>query len=138
MNEEKACVVIGDLLEFARKYAEQNDDSDDVNEAWDAVDAARLFLAQTKPSTPRPEVHTENEKSLAALKANGLTFAQCVTAFAESDDNPYVVAGRVMMSEGDLEMDDNVVISGNDDGAYVMAWKFVSNDFALGDLGESD
>lgn len=138
MNEEKARAVISDLLEFARKYAEQNDDADDVNEAWDAVDAARLFLAQTKTNTPRPEARTENEKSLVALKANGLTFAECVTVFAESDDNPYVVAGCEMMEEGDLEMDDNVVISENDDGAYVMAWKFVSNDFALSDLDESD
>ena len=46
LNEEKARAVIGGLLEFARKYAEQNDDSRDVDEAWDAVDAARLFLAQ--------------------------------------------------------------------------------------------
>ena len=97
MNEEKARAVISGLLEFARKYAEQNDDADDVNEAWDAVDAARLFLAQTKTKTPRPEARTENEKSLATLKANGLTFAECVTVFAESGDNPYVVAGREMM-----------------------------------------
>ena len=45
-----------------------------------------------------------------------------------------MVAGREMMEEGDLEMDGNVVISENDDGAYVMAWKFVSKE----DAGLSD
>ncbi len=123
MNPEKSRAVISDLLEFARKYAEQNDDADDVDEAWDAIDTARLFLAQ-------PEIPVTGVQLLATLKANGVEFSDCVAAFAEDDDNPYVVAGREMMDEGDLEMDDKVVISKSDAGAYVLAWKWVSNEDA--------
>ena len=123
MNQEKSRAVIDDLLEFARKYAEQNDDADDVDEAWDAIDTARLFLAQ-------PEIPVTGVQLLATLKANGVEFSDCVAAFAEDDDNPYVVAGREMMDEGDLEMDDKVVISKSDAGAYVLAWKWVSNEDA--------
>ena len=123
MNQEKSRAVISDLLEFARKYAEQNDDADDVDEAWNAIDTARLFLAQ-------PESTVTGVQLLATLKTNGLEFSDCVAAFAEDDDNPYVVAGREMMDEGDLEMDDKVVISKTDAGAWVLAWKWVSNEDA--------
>ena len=127
MNPEKSRAVISDLLEFALKYAEQNDDGDDVDpttrKVWDAIAAARLFLAQ-------PESTVTGVQLLATLKANGVEFADCVAAFAEDEDNPYVVAGREMMDEGDLEMDDKVVISKSDAGAYVLAWKWVSNEDA--------
>ena len=123
MNPEKSRAVISDLLEFALKYAEQNDDADDVDKAWDAIDTARLFLAQ-------PESTVTGVQLLATLKANGVEFSDCVAAFAEDEDNPYVVAGREMMDEGDLEMDDKVVISKSDAGAYVLAWKWVSNEDA--------
>ncbi|MDA8190149.1 MAG: hypothetical protein M0Z68_01420 [Gammaproteobacteria bacterium] len=123
MNPEKSRAIINDLLEFARKYAEQNDDADDVDKAWDAIDAARLFLAQ-------PESTVAGVQLLATLKTNGVEFSDCVAAFAEDDDNPYVVAGREMMDEGDLEMDAKVVISKTDAGAWVLAWKWVSNEDA--------
>ena len=127
MNQEKSRAVISDLLEFALKYAEQNDDGDDVDpttrKVWDAIAAARLFLAQ-------PESTVTGVQLLATLKTNGLEFSDCVAAFAEDDDNPYVVAGREMMDEGDLEMDDKVVISKTDAGAWVLAWKWVSNEDA--------
>ena len=123
MNQEKSRAVISDLLEFALKYAEQNDDADDVDKAWDAIDTARLFLAQ-------PESTVTGVQLLATLKANGVEFSDCVAAFAEDEDNPYVVAGREMMDEGDLEMDNKVVISETDAGAWVLAWKWVSNEDA--------
>ena len=123
MNPEKSRAVISGLLEFARKYAEQNDDANDVDEAWDAIDTARLFLAQ-------PETTVTGVQLLATLKANGVEFSDCVAAFAEDEDNPYVVAGREMMDEGDLEMDNKVVISETDAGAWVLAWKWVSNEDA--------
>jgi hypothetical protein len=123
MNPEKSRAVISDLLEFALKYAEQNDDADDVDKAWDAIDTARLFLAQ-------PESTVTGVQLLATLKANGVEFSDCVAAFAEDEDNPYVVAGREMMDEGDLEMDNKVVISETDAGAWVLAWKWVSNEDA--------
>ena len=123
MNKEKSKEVISNLLDFAVKYAEQNDDADDIEKAWDTIDTARLFLAQ-------PETPATKEQLLAALKASGLEFEDCVVAFAEDNNNPYVVAGREMMEDGDLEMDDNVVISEGEDGAYVFAWKFVSKEYA--------
>lgn len=140
MNNEKALDTIGDLLEFAVKYAEQNDDADDVYQAWEAIEAARLFLANPEaavtPDTSAIQEKTPptNEQIQEILKAHNIDFSQCVSAFAEDDSNPYVVAGRDMVDGEDLQMDDSVVISEGEDGAYVLAWKFVSKD----DAGISD
>lgn len=144
MNNEKALDTIGDLLEFAVKFAEQNDNTDDANEvldtnrAWDAIEAARFFLAQPEtPATPSAETPAMQEETpltkeqlLATLEANNLTLSDCMRAFAADDDDPYAVACRDMMEDGNLEMDNNVITSEGNDGAYVLVWKFVSKEDA--------
>ena len=67
------------------------------------------------------------------LKAiNGLTFGDCVNFFAEPDGCPYVKAAReIYHRDGEVEVDDRSVLSqSTDDGDYVMAWVWVSNEEA--------
>lgn len=68
---------------------------------------------------------------LKYLKDSGLEFRHCIEVFGESDSNPFIKAARqAHYVEGEIEMDDVAVVSKNDDadGAYVMAWLWVSND----------
>lgn len=73
------------------------------------------------------------QTELAKLKAEGLTFAQCITAFAAASDDPFVKAAQELVSgkEGELEVDDVTVISESEDGgAYVLSWVWVGNEEA--------
>lgn len=61
----------------------------------------------------------------------GLTFAQALELFAEKRtalEMSYVQAARAnFVEEGELEIDDNAIVSLSEDGgAYVMAWQWVS------------
>lgn len=68
------------------------------------------------------------KKTLAALKNCGLTFSECIELFGADDSDPYVAAAQSKAQEGDLEVDVPTVVSrGDDDGAYVQAWVWVSN-----------
>lgn len=65
------------------------------------------------------------------LKEAGLGFRDCIAAFSEDDDNPYVKAAReIHHVEGEVEVDEFTVVSKDDDaeGAYVMAWVWVSSE----------
>ena len=68
----------------------------------------------------------------AGLEHTGLDFSAIVSLFAEkAEDSPYVAAAQQMASEGKFEVDEPAVVSkGDDDGAYVMGWMWVSNDAA--------
>lgn len=69
---------------------------------------------------------------LEALIDQGLTVGAALTAFAARQD-PALQAYRdaVQTREGELEVDDNAIVSESEDGgAYVMAWAWV-NDFDL-------
>jgi hypothetical protein len=63
------------------------------------------------------------------LESQGIDFAACVAAFGESEsDNAYVRAARHNQEEGELEVDEAAVVSrGDDRGAYVLAWMWVSD-----------
>jgi hypothetical protein len=73
--------------------------------------------------------------ALSGLANCGLTFADCVCFFArEQMDDPDLVilackAKHDFEQEGELEFDDNPIVSAPDDeeaeGAYVMAWRWV-------------
>lgn len=66
--------------------------------------------------------------ALQAMKLKGLTFENCVEAYADGESDPYVIAAMNNAREGEIEVDSNAVVSrGSDAGAYVMAWKWVSN-----------
>lgn len=66
---------------------------------------------------------------LLALKEQGLTFGECVQAFAEPEDDPHVLAAlRLHAVEGEVEVDVPGICSrGDDPGCYVMAWVWVDH-----------
>jgi hypothetical protein len=64
-----------------------------------------------------------------SLNQHGLDFSAIVPMFAElAQHSPYVAAAQRMAKDGEIEVDNPAVVSkGDDDGAYVMAWMWVSN-----------
>jgi hypothetical protein len=73
------------------------------------------------------------QNALKKLQAAGLTFADCVSCFGVSaDENPYLKAAHEHHDrEGEIEFDDTAIISESDDeGAYVMAWVWVTDEEA--------
>ena len=68
---------------------------------------------------------TEHIKEL--MTANGLTFSDCIRAFAAPNDHPAIVKARETIArDGEIEIDDHTLISGSDGpGEYVLAWVWV-------------
>lgn len=99
---------------------------------------------QATAQAPHPSTSGEGfnraRAQLEALKAGGLTFADCTRAFAVPNDDPYVVAARDMiLGDDDTEIDDETVTSVGDDGAWVLSWLWVSNsDAGVPDEGEDE
>lgn len=66
---------------------------------------------------------------LEQAKRLGLTFSDCIQAFAatEGDDKIYAEHARAQLQrDGQVEVDESTVVSASDTGAYVMAWLWVS------------
>lgn len=95
--------------------------------AWDC-DATRGIPV----ASPSKSVEDMLYEDLAELKGAGLHFALCTRLFGETNEqSPYVAAARDQAREGELEIDDRAMVSkGDDDGAYVSAWLWVSNEAA--------
>ena len=59
------------------------------------------------------------------------TFGECVRRHAAPNDNPYVMAARkthlVQSNDEDLGLDDAVVLSEGEGGAWAMAWIWISD-----------
>ena len=65
----------------------------------------------------------------AVLDDAGVTFSDCVAAFAAPADNPLVEAARGRYHrDGEIEIDQNTVLSGSEGtgGDYVLAWVWVN------------
>jgi hypothetical protein len=74
-----------------------------------------------------PVDHTNSMPEIMAnLKAMGLTFNQCVEAFAAPDDDPFVVRARECETD-DMKLDPKAVTAPGDDGTWVSTWIFISN-----------
>lgn len=67
-----------------------------------------------------------NQQVLAELKGKGMTFGECVTAFAAEESNPFVRCAQDQAQEGSIEVDSKTVVSESENGAYVQAWMWVS------------
>lgn len=75
------------------------------------------------------------EKSLVdelnELKKRGLKFSDCVEAFGVDHSNAYAKAAAEQCTvDGEVEVDDPTVLSQSENGSYVMAWVWVSNEDA--------
>lgn len=57
----------------------------------------------------------------------GLTFADCIQFFDERATTRHrCIAGMVDTRDEDFECDGSIVSEGEDNGAYVMGWRWVS------------
>lgn len=75
------------------------------------------------------------QEQLTAAIAAGLTFADCVKAFAgkhSPNEAKYVAAARdVWHKEGEIEIDDTTICSGSSGpGDYVLAWVWIDDETA--------
>lgn len=75
---------------------------------------------------------------LAQAIDQGLTFADCVAAFAgrttERQRHLIDKARRIHHREGEIEIDSTTITSGSgDQGDYVLAWVWVDDDQEAGD-----
>lgn len=72
---------------------------------------------------------TDLTQQLDALIQQGLTFGAAVNAFAANQPPELAAyAQAVETRDGELEVDDNAIVSVSEDGgAYVMAWVWVSD-----------
>ena len=78
-------------------------------------------------------LHAEEIDNLCeSLNHAGLNFSAIVPMFGvQAQHDPYVAAAQGMAREGKIEVDEPAVVSkGDDDGAYVMSWMWVSNSAA--------
>lgn len=87
----------------------------------------------TTPDAPRPAVSRLriSEDELKDIKPGTALYKRAKDLFdAVEDGADYVQYARDRLhKEGDLEIDDDCVASvGDDYGAYVMVWKWISND----------
>lgn len=96
------------------------------------------------PNDVKPEVDLRHEVMQAQLRAiPNLTFGDCVNFFSEQqdeEDGKFVSAAMGRGTDGELEIDENAIVSrGSDPGAYVMAWIWISDrDAEIEDYGEDD
>lgn len=75
-------------------------------------------------------------QELNKLIAQGLTFATVQAAFAKTEEqtNPKIAGYRATAldmhhRDGELEVDENAIVSaGDDSGAYVQAWVWVGDE----------
>ena len=97
--------------------------------------------AAAEAAVPEKLSDEELERRVQELVDRGLTFGNCINVLGESrDENPYAVAAKENYGDDDLEFDDKLVVSESDDGAFVMAWRWVgsnelpkAHDFEEGD-----
>jgi len=65
---------------------------------------------------------------LAQLKREGLTFEDCISAFAENGENPFIESARQQCGGADSpSIDSATIASRGNDGAWVMAWLWIDN-----------
>lgn len=66
-----------------------------------------------------------------SLNHKGLTFGDVVNLLGEDESNPYVAGASEHRLANDLSFDGKVMVSnGDDSGAYVMCWLWVSDELA--------
>jgi hypothetical protein len=81
----------------------------------------------------------ELTSALRELKEKGLDFGQAVTVFAAGEEEARLIAAArdEWHRDGEVEIDQDVVVSrGDDNGAYVMAWVWVTDPDPDGEVKE--
>jgi hypothetical protein len=96
---------------------------------------AKLTLGNpSEPLLPQKELRQLIATAAAGYALASSRFGGFINAFAElnqsDQDRCYIAAAQEEAREGELEIDDCAVVSQGSEGAYVMAWLWVSNDDA--------
>lgn len=102
---------------------------------WPLIDAIATNSGQVKALRS-----TQIDDLCNAINHAGLSFGEIVNQLGDDDSDPYVAAAQQhrLLEEGTLEVDGWAVVSrGDDDGAYVVAWLWVSNK-AAGIAGDEE
>lgn len=138
---------VKDLYAFATLISRMTTDEEmDGNMLGDdAVQTLGNLVASARNLVPKiitidqaqgaPSLILTPQETLAVLTDLGVDFSDCVRAFATKQDDAdaaYIAAARENhAAEGALEFDDAVIVSkGDDPGAYVMGWTWVTNEEA--------
>lgn len=72
--------------------------------------------------------HEHRSTILSTMKEDGMLFGECLHAFSVGNDDPFVRAASASRND-DLNIDSAITSVGNE-GAWVMAWVWVSNEEA--------
>lgn len=135
---EVARVIADDLLEHALRFADVKEESA-TRDAWSSIRAAQAYLRKTSVTESGrrqvPGVLSDSAqhraKVLESLRADGLTIGECVRTLTVPNDDPYVCAARAqILGDDDVEIDDSTTTSVGEDGAWVLAWLWISDDQA--------
>lgn len=130
--------IIGNLLEYVVRFAALNGELPN-SDCWSAFQAAWTYLQETAEQVPSREDNPQpandggdaRASALAALRVCGLTIGECIQALAVPDDDPYVkVAREFIRGRDDQEIDDRTATSVGDGGAWVLGWRWVSDEQA--------
>ncbi|MHB1665971.1 hypothetical protein [Thiomonas sp.] len=72
-------------------------------------------------------------EALRALKDQGLMFSDVIAVYGQTpEEDPYLMAAKLASKDGDLELDDQSIVSrGDDRGAYVLMWKWIDDEQVL-------
>jgi hypothetical protein len=104
---------------------------------FDRVDDAFADQIYTETATKGGTVKAMDAKQVESLAKRlngpGLEFVEIVNLIGDDPDDPYVRGAHThyLLDEGTLEVDHRTIVSrGDDPGAYVMAWLWVSNEQA--------
>lgn len=102
------------------------------NDVYAAIAPPGNPLDTVGPAKDRPGTDADGRaRALAALRADGLTIGECIKALAVPDDDPYVTAARALiLGSDDIEIDDDTTISVGENGAWVLAWLWISDEEA--------
>ena len=120
VTNDKIAVILRQLLDAGLADAQETIESGEGN-----IEAAQLA---TDLNISAPQFQPSHAEILKMLKTQGLTIADCITAFGASPDDLHVKAAREnILGDDDVEIDDITTISEADDGAWVLAWLWVSN-----------
>jgi hypothetical protein len=86
----------------------------------------------TNDGTVEPLVAFEVGHLCDDLNNHGLEFGDVVNLIGEDESNAFVAAAHEhrLLDEGTLEVDPKTIVSDSEEGAYVMAWLWVSNEAA--------
>lgn len=90
-----------------------------------------VYDIATSAGTLEPLTASEIDGLCDNLNCKSLTFGDIVNLLGEDESNPYVAGASEHRLANDLEFDGKVMVSNGDDGgAYVMCWLWVSDSLA--------